>query len=89
MGHGIRASLTLLVVAKLLSKVVVQIIVLKYKLDPVTSLLKTLKWLPITLRRKSTFQAEKAWLLPHSASPISWPLFFSLNRAGFFMPQGL
>jgi hypothetical protein len=37
------ASLTLLVIAKLLSKVVVWMIVLKYKLDHVTFLLKPLK----------------------------------------------
>lgn len=36
-------ALTLLVIAKVLSKVVVQIIVLKYKSDHVTCLLKTLK----------------------------------------------
>lgn len=37
---GICTSLTLLVIAKLLSKVVVQMIILKYKLNHVTSLLK-------------------------------------------------
>lgn len=40
---GRLASLTSLVIAKLLSKVVVWMIVLKYKLDHVTSLLKPLK----------------------------------------------
>lgn len=40
---GRLASLTLLVIAKLLSKVVVWMIVLKYKLDHVTFLLKPLK----------------------------------------------
>ena len=91
LGCGMRTSFTPLGIAKLLSKVVVQTIALKYKLNHVASLLKTLKWLPITPRIKSILPSTKAW--PHPTlcplSPIFWPPVSSSNRSGFHTPEPL